>query len=281
MVAGLSSGEGGEHGGDVRSDEEAPVQSVAHEAAAAAAAAAATEAATEEEAVARPDEEAPVQQMGPSAAAGAVAAAAAAAAKVVGPKRGSGEATVGAGEATGEVSETELRAETELRLVLRAAAVAVREISERDATVDSRGATVDSASDAVSGPRGGCEDEDEDELRRKRSRDVALVVWPASAPAGRLAERAGPRMSLRRRGGRPSLGRRGSPAPPRLSTTDLRMSEAVPLKEAPRLLSECLTVRSVMGDGTSGRDERRLRGPGDSATVSDAGDEVGGGAART
>jgi len=203
--------------------------------------------------------------MGPSAAAAGEVAAAAAAAEVVGPKRGSGEAAVG----EMEVSETELRAETELRLDLRGAAVAVREISERDATVlvDSRTAgAVDSASDAASGPRGGCEDEDKDELRRKDSR---------------LAERAGPRMSLRRRGGRPPLGRRGSSAPPRLPTTDLRRSEAVQLKEAPRLLSECLTVRSVIGGCTSGRDPRRLRGLGDSAAGSDAGDEAGGGAAST
>ena len=38
---------------------------------------------------------------------------------------------------------------------------------------------------------------------------------------------------------------------------------------------------SVIGGCTSGREPRRLRGLGDSATGSDAGDEAGGGAAST
>ena len=275
LVAGLPSGEGGEHGGDVRSDEEAPVQQMAQEVATAAAAAA--EAGAEEEAGAVSDEEALVQLMGRKAAAAAAAAgeAAVAAAGAAGPKPGLCVATV-AGK---EVSETGLRFD------LRAAAGAVREISEIDATDDSRDAIDDSvssrdATDDASEPRGGCEDEDE--LRHERSRDerrVVLVMLLASPPAGRLANRAGPRMSLRRRGERPPLGRRGSP--PRLSNTELRMSEAVQVKEVLRLCSECLTVRSVMGCCTSGRDERRLASGDTSTCCSAAGDGMGGGAAWT
>ena len=275
LVAGLPSGEGGEHGGDVRSDEEAAVQQMAQEVAAAAAAAAEAEA--EEEADAVSDEEALVQQMGRKAAAAAAAAgeAAVAVAGVAGPKPGPCAATV-AGK---EVSETGLR------LGLRVTAEAVREISESGATDDSRDATDDSvssrdATDDASEPRGGCEDEDE--LRHERSRDerrVVLVMLLASPPAGRLANRAGPRMSLRRRGERPPLGQRGSA--PRLSNKELRMSEAVQVKEVPRLCSECLTVRSVMGCCTSGRDERRLASGDTSACCSAAGDGMGGGAAWT
>ena len=247
LVAGLPSGEGGEHGGDVSSDEEAPVQQMAQEVAAAAATA--VEAEAEEEADAASDEEALVQQMGRKAAAAAEAVAAA------GPK---------------EVSETGLR------LDLPAAAVAVREISEWE--ISERDATDDSASEDTAEPRGG--GEDEDELRHERSRDerrVALVVLLASPPAGRLADRAGPRMSLRRRGERPPLGRRGSP--PRLSTKELRMSEAVQVKEVPRLCSECLAVRSVVGCCTSGRDEWRLASGDTSAGCSSAAGEGGGGGA--
>jgi hypothetical protein len=251
LVAGLPSGEGGEHGGDVSSDEEAPVQQMAQEVAAAAATA--VEAEAEEEADAASDEEALVQQMGRKAAAAAEAAAEAVAA--AGPK---------------EVSETGLR------LDLPAAAVAVREISEWE--ISERDATDDSASEDTAEPRGG--GEDEDELRHERSRDerrVALVVLLASPPAGRLADRAGPRMSLRRRGERPPLGRRGSP--PRLSTKELRMSEAVQVKEVPRLCSECLAVRSVVGCCTSGRDEWRLASGDTSAGCSSAAGEGGGGGA--